>query len=131
MQNLIIKIKQAIQRIERDKGQFKVKSLVARDLSNIQWDLVLSADWFDGDQFKRLEYLSEKILADLDIDCMIQFSGIVTFDAQDSSPLIDTLIAVQENHRLGKYDDLGQGYVVVESRHEAAKWIIPLNNPAS
>lgn len=129
MQHLVMKIKAALKRIEQEKGPFKVKSLVAKDAANMPWDLVLSADWFEADLIKRLDYLSEKILSDFDIDCMVQFSGIVTFDAQTTNPLLEMLLAIQENHKLGKYNDLGQGYIVVESHQEAAKWIIPLNDP--
>jgi len=40
-------VKDAIKSIEKEKGvEFKIKSLVAKNMDNIQWDLVLSADWF-------------------------------------------------------------------------------------
>jgi len=129
MLDLIVKIKTSLKLIEQEKGNFKIKCLVAKDLSNLQWDLVLSADWFDSDIFKRLDYLSEKILSDFDIDCMMQFSGIVTYESHISNPLIKLLEAIQNNQKRGKYDDLGQGYVIVQPHHQAAQWIIPLNEP--
>ena len=128
MQNLIIKIKDAIKKIEKERGNFKIKCLVANDLSNIHWDLVLSADWFEADEFERLDYLTKQILGNLDLDCMSQFSAIITFDSEASTPLIKVLTTIQENNKLGKYDDLGQGYTIVPW-HYAAKWIIPLNEP--
>jgi len=88
MLDLIVKIKTSLKLIEQEKGDFKVKYLVAKDLSNLQWDLVLSADWFDSDMFKRLDYLSKKILSDFDIDCMMQFSGIVTYESIYPTPLL-------------------------------------------
>jgi len=39
------------------------------------------------------------------------------------------LEAIEDNQKRGKYDDLGQGYVIVEPHHQAAQWIIPLNEP--
>ena len=80
MQNLIIKIKKAISEIENEKGNFITKCLVAKNPDDIQWDLILVADWFDKNQIKRLEYLSDKILRDFDNDCISQFSGIITID---------------------------------------------------
>lgn len=127
MYKLILKIKDAIQRIEQEKGEeFRIKSLVAKNLDNIQWDLVLSADWFESDKLKRLDYLAKEILTDFDIDCMVQFSGIITYEVQESNSLIELLTTIQKNNRLGKYPDCG-GYVLIEPHHETAKWVIPLN----
>lgn len=126
MHKLILKIKEALQFIEQEKGEaFKIKCLVAKDLDYIQWDLVLSAGWFESDQLKRLDYLTTKILKNLDIDCMIQFSGIITYNVQETSPLIELLTTIQNNNSLGKYPDCG-GYVLIEPHHDTAKWVIPL-----
>ena len=92
------------------------------------WDLILSAEWFEDDLMKRLDYLSERILGDFDIDCMLHFSGIITYTVTSSHPLLEMLRVVQENNRIGKYSDLGQGYVIVDSHSELAQLIIPLNN---
>jgi hypothetical protein len=91
----------------------------------------LTADWFDkepyNDIIKRLDYLSEKILQDLDIDCMIQFSGIITYSVNTSSALLDMLRIIQENHRLGKYKvEPTQGYLQLTFQQSL---IIPLNDP--
>ena len=128
MRNLVIKIKKALQSIEEEKGEFKIKCLVAKDPSNMLWDLILSAEWFEDDLMKRLDYLSERILGDFDIDCMLHFSGIITYSTNSSLPFLEMLRMVQENNRLGKYSDLGQGYVIVDSHSESAQLIIPLNN---
>jgi len=128
MQDLVIKIKKALQSIEEEKGAFKIKCLVAKDPSDMLWDLILSAEWFEDDLMKRLDYLSERILGDFDIDCMLHFSGIITYTVKSSHPLLEMLRVVQENNRIGKYSDLGQGYVIVGSHSELAQLIIPLNN---
>jgi len=127
MRNLVMKIKKALQAIEEEKGEFRIKSLVAKDPANMLWDLILSAEWFEHDLIKRLDYLSEKILGDFDIDCMIQFSGIITYDINTSNPLLEMLLMIQENHRLGKYgDELHQGYILLPFQQF---FIIPLNEP--
>ncbi|MEA1966804.1 MAG: hypothetical protein U9N77_01075 [Thermodesulfobacteriota bacterium] len=41
MQNLVVKIKKALSKIESEKGDFIIKCLVARNPDDIQWDLVL------------------------------------------------------------------------------------------
>ena len=128
MQDLVIKIKKALQSIEEEKGEFRIKCLVAKDPSNMLWDLILSAEWFEDDLMKRLDYLSERILGDFDIDCMLHFSGIITYTVKSSHPLLEMLRMVQENNRIGKYSDLGQGYVIIDSHSELAQLIIPLNN---
>ncbi len=128
MRDLVIKIKKALQSIEEEKGEFRIKCLVAKDPSNMLWDLILSAEWFEDDLMKRLDYLSERILGDFDIDCMLHFSGIITYTVTSSHPLLEMLRVVQENNRIGKYSDLGQGYVIVDSHSELAQLIIPLNN---
>ncbi len=128
MRDLVVKIKKALQSIEEEKGEFRIKCLVAKDPSNMLWDLILSAEWFEDDLMKRLDYLSERILGDFDIDCMLHFSGIITYTVKSSHPLLEMLRMVQENNRIGKYSDLGQGYVIVDSHSELAQLIIPLNN---
>ncbi len=128
MHKLILEIKSAIQRIEQDKGEFTIKSLVAKNSDNIQWDLVLSADWFEKNQLTRMDYLAEKILAGFDFECMMQFSGIVAYDTQDSNPLMNLLKKIQDDNALGKYADCG-GYSLIEPHEENIKWIIPLNDP--
>lgn len=125
MQNLIAKVKNAIDKVEKEKGEFNLKSLVAKDLSNIQWDLILSAPWIDEDKNKALEYLSQNILSDFDIDCMHQFSGIVLFDTIATTPLVKTLIKIQQDQSNGKYGE----YDLIKSPIESVGWIIPLNDP--
>jgi hypothetical protein len=128
MHRLILKIKTALQRIEQEKGkESKIKCLVAKNLDYIQWDLVLSADWFESNELERLDYLTKEILTDFDMDCMVQFSGIITYESSESNPLIELLTTIQNNNALGKYPDCG-GYVLIEPHQEIAKWVIPLND---
>lgn len=131
MRNLIVKVKNAIDKIEQEKGSFLLKSLVAKDLSNIQWDLVLSASWIDSDKDKALEYLSQKILGDFDIDCMLQFSGIVLYETTVTNPLIETLFSIQKDQSNGKFSGYNfyGGIDFIKSPVDSVEWIIPLSSP--
>lgn len=131
MHNLVMKIKMALAAIESDKGEeFKIKCLVAKNPDDIQWDLVLAADWFEKDQIKRLDYLAEKILRDFDQDCMTQFSGIITVDANSNSELVALLKRTQENYSLGLYKNfnvLDNLFLIVETNNKLAQLVLPLN----
>ena len=128
MQNLVIKVKKSIDLIEKEKGAFEIKCLIARDPNNVQWDLILSATWFEKDQMKRLNYLSQKILSDFDIDCMTQFSGIVTFESDVENDLTKSLLRIQKNNSNGLYNKvIDNDIILVETQMEQARLVIPLN----
>ncbi|RKZ39657.1 MAG: hypothetical protein DRQ49_10890 [Gammaproteobacteria bacterium] len=98
MQNLVIKIVKALSKIEHEKGPFIVKCLVARNPDDIQWDLVLAANWFDEDRIQRLNYLSKKVLCDFDSDTISQFSGIIAISPD--SQLAQFLKKIQDEYKL-------------------------------
>lgn len=126
MQNLVVKIKKALSEIESEKGNFIIKCLVARNPDDIQWDLVLAADWFDEDQIKRLSYLSEKILSDFDIDCMSQFSGIITI--APTSDLAKFLIKIQNGYILHRRKIYSDETVIIETDNKLAPMVVLLDN---
>ena len=128
MSDLVVKIFNSIEAIEKERGPFKIKCLVAKDPVDIRWDLVLSADWFEKDLMKRLTYLTDKILADLDDDGMAQFSAIITFDTTVDNELTRGLLKIQENHAQGRYDALSDGgLVLLTTALQQARLVIPLN----
>lgn len=128
MSDLVVKIFNAIEAIEKERGPFKIKCLVAKDPVDIRWDLVLSADWFEKDLMKRLTYLTAKILADLDDDDMAQFSAIMTFDMTVDNELTRGLLKIQDNHAQGRYDALSDGgLVLLTTALQQARLVIPLN----
>lgn len=128
MPDLVVKIGQSIAAIEKERGPFKLKCLVAKDPVDIQWDLVLSADWFEQDIMKRLTYLTDKILTDLDDDCMTQFSSIITFDTTVDNELTRGLMKIQENNAWGRYDALSDGGLTpLTTTLQQARLVIPLN----
>ena len=98
MKNLVIKIVKALSKIEQEKGPFIVKCLVARNPDDIQWDLVLAANWFEEDRIQRLNYLSKKVLSDFDSDTISQFSAIIAISPD--SQLAQFLRKIQDEYKL-------------------------------
>ena len=134
MYNLVVKIKKALAEIEAEKGNFTIKCLVAKNPDDIQWDLVLAADWFEQDKVKRLEYLAAKILQDFDADCMSQFSAIITIDAQSNAELVTLLKRVQNNYSHGAYKNIEYDdglFLIVETKSKFAHMVLPLDEYAS
>jgi hypothetical protein len=126
MQNLVVKLKESLSKIEAERGKFEIKCLVSKKIENIQWDLILSASWFEEDQMKRLNYLSEKIMKSLTIDEIIEFSGISTL-ASDSD-MGKFLLEVMNGH-YNKYGSVVRAYdsfTLIETRHPLAPLIVCL-----
>jgi hypothetical protein len=124
MQNLIIKIVKALSEIEHERGPFIVKCLVARNPDDIQWDLVLAANWFEEDRIQRLTYLSPKILGDFDSDTISQFSAIIAI-SPDSS-LAQFLKKIQDEYNLyfGKMNVSGQR--IIQTDNNQAPMVLSL-----
>ncbi len=130
MSDFVVNIMKAIEAIEQERGQFKIKCLAAKDPVDIRWDLILSADWFEKDLMKRLTYLTDKILADLNDDCMSQFSSIITFDTTVDNELTRGLLKIQENYAHGRYDAMSDGGLTpLTTVLQQARLVIPLNRP--
>jgi hypothetical protein len=128
MRNLALTIAKALQVIEEERGFFKVKCLVAQDPEDIQWDLILWADWFDKNEFNRLDYLIGKIIKPLDEDALAQFNGIITFGANDKNEMLEELLRIQTNYAKGVYEDLWSGDILeIRANLPQARFVIPLN----
>ena len=128
MRNLALTIAQALQAIERERGPFRVKCLVAQDPDDIQWDLILWADWFDENEFKRLEYLIEKIIKPLDQDALAQFNAIITFGSGDDNEMLKALRSIQDNYAKGIYGFAWDGDILeVRANLPQARLVVPLN----
>lgn len=129
MWNLYVKIAQALEPIEREKGRFEVKCLVARDPIEPLWDLVLAADWFELNHKAALDYLTDRIMPSLDYDAMIQFSGIVTYPSHSRNPLVHALSSIQANHRQGLYEYLRADHlVIIQTQLPQARLVIPFDD---
>jgi hypothetical protein len=124
MYNLIDRIKKSIRDIENEKGAFQIKCLVAQNPDDMVWDLVLAADWFDSDEYKRIEYLTNKIMPNFTNDIISQFSGIITIDI--NSELGKILERIQNNYNSGKYNLFVDDYLVVNTEYKFPKMVVPL-----
>lgn len=128
MRNLAVKIADALQAIEQERGSFKVKCLVAQDPDDIQWDLVLWADWFESDESKRLDYLIKKIMKPLDDDSLAQFNAIITFGPEDNNEMLWALRSIQNNYTKGIFQTVWDGNIMqVRTTIPQARLVIPLN----
>lgn len=128
MQNLALKIAWALQMIESERGAFKVKCLIAQNPDDTQWDLILWADWFDTDEFKRLNYLVEKIIKPLDADLTAQFNAIITFGPEDDNELLQSLRKIQDNYARGFYPTVWDGDISeIRTSLPQACLVVPLN----
>lgn len=132
MSDLVIKVKNAIKKIEKEKNElFELKSLVAKDLSDIRWDLVLSAQWFDpNNPIDDMEYLVNEIMAEFDTDCLTEFCGIVPYSIADTNPLIEIIKKTQIDHNRGrfKHNFTNDADFIGPFHHELVEFIIPLND---
>lgn len=95
MQNLVIKIKKSIEKIETEKGSpFKLKCLVSKNSdSDMKWDLILSTEWFDStSEMERLDYLAKIIFPEFNTSDLLDFSSIITYTTTESNSLIEYLL---------------------------------------
>ncbi len=128
MRNLAITIARALNIIEQERGHFKVKCLVAQDPDDIQWDLILWADWFDEDEFKRLDYLIEQIIKPLDEDALAQFNAIITFGSDDDNEMLRALRRIQDNYEKGVYQVVWEEDILeVRTTLPQARLVVPLS----
>ena len=129
MRNLFVKIGTALAEIEKEKGEFEIKCLIARDPIDPLWDLVLSADWFWQDRKQTLDFLTDRVLGDLDYESMVHFSGMVAYPPNTHNPLLDALRMIQQNHRAHKYEYMhADGMVMVQTQLTQARLVIPLDD---
>ena len=124
MQDIVGIIVKALDEIEHEKGTFIVKCLVARNPDDIQWDLVLAANWFDEDKFRRLSYLTEKILWGLDDEFFTQFSAIIT--VEPDSDLAQYLVKIQSGHNLPHAMFNTNGHLIIKTDYKLAPVVLPL-----
>lgn len=93
---LIKILKQLISSLEAKVGKkFVLKCLISKDPDDISWELVLYAPWLDEDETKRVSFIYENIISELDSSVIIDFSGVIP--AVQENDMIRTLIAASQN----------------------------------
>jgi hypothetical protein len=93
---LINILRQLIFSLEEKTGKkFLLKCLIAKDTDDISWELVLFAPWLDKDETKRVSFLYENIVSELDSSVIIDFSGIIPIIVEND--MVRTLIETRKN----------------------------------
>lgn len=129
MRDLYVNIGTALAAIEKEKGPFQIKCMIARDPIEPLWDLVLSADWFYESRKETLDFLTDRVLSQLDYESMIHFSGMVTYPPDSQNPLADALRKIQHHHRQNRYDFMrANGMVTLQTQLSQARLVIPFDD---
>lgn len=77
MKDLVGKLAKVEQEIADERGGFSLFALFLREDVENKWDVVVSAPWFGDDQKSLLDYLVQKIQAELGPEEMTMLSRIV------------------------------------------------------
>ncbi|MEA3643775.1 MAG: hypothetical protein VBE63_28170 [Lamprobacter sp.] len=129
MRDLYVSIGTALAKIEKEKGPFQIKCMIARDPIEPLWDLVLSADWFSESRKETLDFLADRVMSQLDYDSLIHFSGMVTYSPDSQNPLVNALRKIQHLHRQHRYDFMrADGMVTLQTQLSQARLVIPFDD---
>jgi len=129
MRDLFVKIGTALAKVEEEKGAFEIKCLVSRDPIDPLWDLILSAHWFHSSRKQILDFLTDRIVGQLDYENLIHFSGMVIYFPDSRNSLTDALRKIQQNHREHRYNFMRtEGMVMVPTQLEQARLVIPFDD---
>ena len=71
--------------IGASRGEFALFALFQRSVLRDLWDLLISAPWASANKKAALEYMVEKIKADLGPDYLTQLSNIVFIDPSNEA----------------------------------------------
>jgi hypothetical protein len=94
----IDKLRQVMEQVSVEKGDFTLFGLFLREESPDKWDLVISAPWLEEGKLKALGEFVEKLSSIVGQEDVLSLSRIVTLNHNDPS-LNAVLRAVQvENH---------------------------------
>jgi hypothetical protein len=128
MQGLFVKIEALVEAIEAEQGPFDVKCLAAKDPDDLQWALILSADWFVTYPDDLTNYLVGHTLQKLDDESLSEMLAVVPYEPGRGGDLLATLKDVQEQYARGRYGPEAQReFIVVDTPHPLARMVVPLN----
>jgi len=128
MQTLFVTIATLVEAIEAEQGPFEVKCLAAKDPDDLQWALILSADWFKTYPGDLTAYLVERTLQQLDDESLSQMLAVIPYQQDHGGDLLETLRQVQqqsawEQDRSATRHD----FLVIDTPHPLAQRVVPLN----
>ncbi len=133
MRNFVVKVRQALDILERKHGPFRVKCLLANDPEgernpyHVKWYIALTADWFGPLRLEYLKYLLDNILADFTPEDMAHFSSILAYHSSEKNLMTTTLENIQTAVEAGQYPNyVNEDFVLVEAHIHKPRLIIPL-----
>ena len=80
MKELINKFKEIERETSSEKGNYNLFALFLREDSPNRWDILVSADWIDGDKDQALKYIAQKIQSSLSPNELLLVSRIVIIE---------------------------------------------------
>ena len=89
MKEILVKLKSAVQALEKEHGPVLLFALFLREDALEKWDIVVSASWLSSSERKAYELVVSKIQAVLSASELIQFSRVVILD--DTDPVVPFL----------------------------------------
>lgn len=88
MTELVKKFRKIESLLSEEKGEFNLFALFLRDGSANKWDLLVSADWIEGNKPESLQIINEKIQEYLEKKELLKLSRIVLID--EDNPALET-----------------------------------------
>lgn len=126
MKELITKFKNIEYALSEEKGNFNLFALFLREGSVNKWDLLVSADWIEGNKSESFQIISQKIQEHLNKKELVNLSRIVLIE--DDNPALDALQkAVNVEHGSAEFQESDffglhiKHAFVITSRKNAAK----------
>lgn len=87
MKKIVEKLKQQEQIMTEEKGPFDLFALFLREDAPDKWDLVVAAQWIEGNKKEALKYISETLQESLTQDELLKLSRIAIID--ENNPALD------------------------------------------
>lgn len=87
MKQMINKFREIESSLSEEKGEFNLFALFLREDSANKWDLLVSADWIEGNKSESLKIIAKKIQEYLEKTELVNLSRIVVIE--DDNPALE------------------------------------------
>lgn len=87
MKGMIDKFKEIESSLSEEKGEFNLFALFLREDSANKWDLLVSADWIEGNKSDSLQLIAQKVQEHLEKKELLNLSRIVLIE--DDNPALE------------------------------------------
>jgi len=125
MKELINKFREIESSLSEEKGEFNLFALFLREGSANKWDLLVSADWIEGNKSESLQIIAQRIQEHLDKKELVNISRIVLIE--DDNPALEAFHrAINVEHGSAEIKDsnffglqIEHAYVIASRRKTA------------